>query len=50
MKNRFNKTNSHKGGYASLMFELMNPTASPYTHTHTHTHTKQMFERRSALA
>ena len=28
MKNSFNKTNSHKGGYASLMFELKEPSFS----------------------
>ena len=26
MTKKFNKTNSHKGGYASLMFELKNPS------------------------
>ena len=40
MTNKFNKTNSHKGGCTPLMFELMNlNTAKPYEAVHTHTHT-----------
>ena len=49
MTNKFNKTNSHKGGATPLVFELMNLKYGETVHTHTHTHNFNYTKGGSAL-